>query len=177
MHHAARELTWLSATRLHPVNDAPSRLAQARPFVVLGFTPAVVAACVPLLTFHALLLHANLRWDFGPLCQAIASPTFHRWHHADELAARNHNFAGLLPFWDRVFGTLYLPVRRHPQSFGVDEDVPSGILAQWLYPLRSRAIVISATPPRITAIAMRSNGCTDSPPNHAPTSTATGGLT
>ena len=177
VHHAARELTWLSATRLHPLNDAVSRLAQALPFVLLGFAPMVVAAYVPLLTLHALLLHANLRWDFGPLRLVISSPAFHRWHHADEPAARDRNFAGLLPLWDRLFGTLYLPVGQHPQSFGVNEEVPNGVLAQWLYPFRSRPSAISATPPRITAIATRSNACTASPPNNAPTSTATGGFT
>src|SRR5581483_6947289 len=116
--HGARELTWTAAVRVHPVNDLGGQLAQALPFVLLGFSPAVVAAYVPFLTLYAIGQHANLRWDFGPLRYVLASPAFHRWHHARDV--RGCNFAGLLPLWDALFGTLYLPRGEHPQRFGID---------------------------------------------------------
>ena len=137
VHHSAHELTWLSSVRVHPVNNAGMRLAQAAPFVLFGFSPLVVGAYLPLLTLHAIVQHANVRWDFGPLRYMIASPAFHRWHHADAPVARNKNFAGLLPLWDFLFGTLYLPRGEHPQHFGVaGEVVPHGWFAQMLYPFR-----------------------------------------
>jgi sterol desaturase/sphingolipid hydroxylase (fatty acid hydroxylase superfamily) len=139
VHHGARELTWTAAVRVHPVNEVLSRMVQAVPFVVLGFSPLVVGAYLPFLTFYAILLHANLHWDFGPLRYVIASPTFHRWHHADEAAARDRNFAGLLPLWDWLFGTFYLPRGVQPQRFGAQGgNVPDGWLAQQLYPFRAR---------------------------------------
>jgi sterol desaturase/sphingolipid hydroxylase (fatty acid hydroxylase superfamily) len=142
IHHGSRELTWMSAVRLHPVNDVLTRMAQAVPFVALGFSPLVIAAYLPFLTFYAILLHANLRWDFGPLRMVLASPAFHRWHHADETAARDKNFAGLLPVWDWLFGTLYLPRGVHPQVFGAQgEAVPAGWLAQMAYPFRTRKAI------------------------------------
>jgi sterol desaturase/sphingolipid hydroxylase (fatty acid hydroxylase superfamily) len=39
----------------------------------------------------------------------IASPR-HRWHHTGEAEARDKNFAGLLPLWDILFGTYYMPI-------------------------------------------------------------------
>lgn len=145
VHHATRELTWMAAVRVHPFNDVAPHVAQALPFVVLGFSPMLVGAYLPFLTFYAILLHANLRWDFGPLRYVLASPTFHRWHHADDARARDRNFAGLLPVWDIAFGTLYLPRRERAQSFGVpDESIPSGWLAQMAYPLWRRASTSAA---------------------------------
>ena len=137
VHHAARELTWMSAARVHPLNDALTRMVQAIPFVAAGFSPLVIYAYLPFLTFYAILLHANLRWDFGPLRYVFASPTFHRWHHSDDAHARDRNFAGLLPLWDWLFGTLYLPHGERPHSFGVQgAAVPPAILAQLVYPFQ-----------------------------------------
>jgi sterol desaturase/sphingolipid hydroxylase (fatty acid hydroxylase superfamily) len=145
VHHGTRELTWIAAVRVHPLNDALTRMAQALPFVALGFSPMLLGAYLPLLTFHAILLHANLRWDFGPLRYVLASPTFHRWHHADDERARDKNFAGLFPLWDMVFGTLYLPRGERPQSFGVrGEAIPAGWVKQMIHPFRRRTRISAA---------------------------------
>jgi len=137
VHHSSKELDWLSSVRLHPVNDAVSRILQAVPFVLLGFSPLVVAAYVPFLTFYAILLHANVSWSFGPLGYVLASPAFHRWHHTKETEAIDKNFAGLLPVWDLMFGTFYLPHDRQPIEFGVHDDgVPETFWGQLAYPFR-----------------------------------------
>jgi sterol desaturase/sphingolipid hydroxylase (fatty acid hydroxylase superfamily) len=137
VHHSSKEVDWLSSVRLHPVNDAVSRIFQAVPFVLLGFSPAVVAAYVPFLTLYAILLHANVSWTFGPMGYLVASPAFHRWHHTKEPEAIDKNFAGLLPMWDLLFGTFYLPKDRRPTEFGVHDDgVPENFWGQLAYPFR-----------------------------------------
>ena len=134
VHHSPTEVDWLSSVRLHPVNDVLSKIAQAVPIVLLGYSPTIVAAYVPFLTFWAIVLHANVRWDLGPLRYVIASPAFHRWHHAREADGDGRNFAGLFPFIDALFGTLHLP-RAQPAAFGIAGDpVPRGLLAQLRYP-------------------------------------------
>jgi sterol desaturase/sphingolipid hydroxylase (fatty acid hydroxylase superfamily) len=134
VHHSSVEVDWLSAVRLHPVNDVLSRLAQALPLLLLGLPAALVAAYAPLLTLHALLLHANVPWTFGRLRFVIASPVFHRWHHSAEEEGRDCNFAGLFPLWDLLFGTFHMPAGRQARRFGVSEPVPAGLLAQLAYP-------------------------------------------
>jgi sterol desaturase/sphingolipid hydroxylase (fatty acid hydroxylase superfamily) len=110
------------------------------PLLVLGFSPGVLAGYVPLLTFYAILLHANVPWTFGPLRYLLASPAFHRWHHTAEEEGRDKNFAGLFPFLDLAFGTFYLPEGRQPERFGLGrEEVPAGLVAQLAYPFRARA--------------------------------------
>lgn len=140
VHHSSREVDWLSSVRLHPVNDVVMKLAQVVPFVLLGFNTMVVAAYAPFLTFHALLLHANVTWTFGPLRYVVSSPAFHRWHHTTEAEGLDKNFAGLFPFIDMIFRTFYLPPGRQPERFGiVDDDVPDGILRQLAHPFRPSA--------------------------------------
>jgi sterol desaturase/sphingolipid hydroxylase (fatty acid hydroxylase superfamily) len=133
VHHGSKDLDWLSAVRLHPVNDVVSRVAQVIPVLLLGFPPMILAAYVPFLTFWAIFLHANVPWSFGPLRYVIASPAFHRWHHTSEEEGRDKNF-----------GTFYLPAGRQPRRFGLaDEEVPEGLVAQLVYPFSRRR------PPRL----------------------------
>jgi sterol desaturase/sphingolipid hydroxylase (fatty acid hydroxylase superfamily) len=140
VHHGSTQLDWLSSVRLHPVNDLLSRVTAVIPILLLGFSPGVLAAYVPFLTFYAILLHANVPWTFGPLRYLLASPAFHRWHHTSEEEGRDKNFAGLFAFLDLAFGTFYMPRGRQPERFGLDrEEVPPGLLAQLAYPFRSRA--------------------------------------
>ena len=136
VHHSSVDLDWLSAVRLHPVNDALMRVAGAVPLLALGLAPVALAGVAPVLTLMAILVHANLDWDWGPLRAVVASPRFHRWHHTDEASARDKNFAGLLPLWDILFGTYYMPKDRLPQQFGTESPVPPGLLGQLLFPFR-----------------------------------------
>jgi sterol desaturase/sphingolipid hydroxylase (fatty acid hydroxylase superfamily) len=145
VHHSSTDLDWLSSVRVHPLNDAISSALVATPLLLLGFTPATLMAYLPGLTIFAIGLHANVGWSFGPLRYVISSPAFHRWHHSNEPEAINKNFAGLLPVWDVLFGTFYLPKDRRATSFGVNgQPVPGTFLRQLAYPLRRSAAVKSA---------------------------------
>lgn len=140
VHHSSRELDWLAAVRLHPLNEIITRSVQVLPFYFLGFSPLVLAGVAPFLSIYAILLHANVSWSFGPLRYVIASPRFHRWHHTSEEEGLDKNFAGLLPIWDLAFGTWYMPQDKQPQKFGiVNDDMPHGLWGQMTYPFHSVA--------------------------------------
>ncbi len=134
VHHSSEHLDWLSAVRVHPVNEAVNKTAPAVPLLFLGFDPTVTAGVAGFLTFYAIFLHADVDWDFGPLRSVIATPVFHRWHHSKDPAAIDKNFAGLLPLWDILFGTYYMPMDRLPQDFGSTEPVPKGYFGQLWHP-------------------------------------------
>ena len=140
VHHSSVDLDWLSSVRLHPVNDALMRIVGVFPVLAFGFAPIAVAGVVPLLTFMAILVHANLDWDWGPLRSFLVSPRFHRWHHTSEEEARDKNFAGLLPLWDILFGTYYMPRERRPTVFGTTTSVPEGFIGQLTFPFRTHAV-------------------------------------
>jgi sterol desaturase/sphingolipid hydroxylase (fatty acid hydroxylase superfamily) len=130
VHHSSEDLDWLASLRVHPVNDLVNKLAQATPVLLLGYNPTVTLSTAPLLTFYAIFIHANVNWDFGPLRSVIATPVFHRWHHSRDREAWDKNFAGLLPFWDILFGTYYMPRDRWPENFGICEPMPKGFVGQ-----------------------------------------------
>jgi sterol desaturase/sphingolipid hydroxylase (fatty acid hydroxylase superfamily) len=138
IHHSSRDLDWLSAARVHPVNNIVNKAVQAAIVVALGYTPPLLAGALPFFTFYAIFLHANVSWEFGPLRKAFASPRFHRWHHTSAEEGQDKNFAGLLPLWDIVFGTYYLPAKQ-PIQFGIKEYVPDDLLGQVLWPFRRPA--------------------------------------
>jgi sterol desaturase/sphingolipid hydroxylase (fatty acid hydroxylase superfamily) len=129
-------LDWLAAAPVHPINDAAMRMVAAVPVVMSGFAPIAFTGVAPLITLFAILFHANVDWDWGPLRSVIASPRFHRWHHTGEAEARDKNFAGLLPLWDILFGTYYMPKDRVPTQFGTETQVPPGLIGQLLFPFR-----------------------------------------
>ena len=137
VHHSSEDLDWLGALRVHPVNDLVNKLAQASPLLLLGFNPAVTLSTAPFFTLYAIFLHANVNWDFGPLRSVIATPVFHRWHHSREREAWDKNFAGLLPLWDILFGTYYMPRGRWPENFGINEPMPADFVGQLWAPFAS----------------------------------------
>ena len=134
VHHSSEDLDWLSSVRVHPVNEVVDKLAQATPVLLLGFDPTTTLGTAAFFTFYAIFLHADVDWDFGPLRAVVSTPVFHRWHHSKDPAAVDKNFAGLLPLWDILFGTYYMPRDRLPQDFGVPERVPPGFFGQLWHP-------------------------------------------
>jgi sterol desaturase/sphingolipid hydroxylase (fatty acid hydroxylase superfamily) len=138
VHHSIRDLDWLAANHLHPLDETFGRSAAVLPLYALGFGRVSLGAFVILITVQAIFIHANVRTNFGPVRWLIATPQFHHWHHAREPRAYNTNYAGEFPILDALFGTLYLPADRWPAQYGIDESEPAGYLRQLAWPLRTR---------------------------------------
>lgn len=139
VHHASEELDWLSSVRLHPVNQALGQVIVVAPLALLGFNLQILGTTAGLLTFWAIFIHSNVRWTFGPLRHVIATPAFHRWHHTSQSEGLDKNFGGLFLFWDRLFGTLYLPEGKQAQCFGLfGEELPNTFFRQLIWPFTSR---------------------------------------
>jgi sterol desaturase/sphingolipid hydroxylase (fatty acid hydroxylase superfamily) len=134
VHHSSEDLDWMSSIRVHPVNDLVTKFAQVFPLLLLGFNPFAAAGVTAFFTVYAIFLHADVDWDFGPLRHVIATPVFHRWHHSKDAAAMDKNFAGLLPLWDILFGTLYMPRDRKPENFGIHGPMPGHLPGQLVKP-------------------------------------------
>jgi sterol desaturase/sphingolipid hydroxylase (fatty acid hydroxylase superfamily) len=147
IHHSIEELDWLAAHRVHPVDQILTKGASLIPCFALGFSEWAIGAYFLLYHWHSLLLHANVRLGFGPLRWLVASPEFHHWHHSKQHQARDKNFAGQVPLWDLVFGTMYLPKEIRPSQYGLDEPLPAGYVAQFFHPFRRPDAV--ALPPAV----------------------------
>lgn len=137
IHHSSEIIDWLSAVRLHPVNDIITRVMQASPVLLLGFSPLAVEFYVPFLSSYVAMIHANISWTYGPFRHFLASPAFHRWHHTMDEEGLGKNFAGLFPIYDVIFGTFYMPRKKQPRNFGLcGEKMTENFVGQLLYPFR-----------------------------------------
>ncbi|WP_197048090.1 sterol desaturase family protein [Mycobacterium paragordonae] len=135
VHHSVREMDWLAANHLHPVDETFIRSAAVLPLYALGFGQVSLGAFVVLISLQAVFIHANVNLNLGPLRWLTATPQFHHWHHARDPRAHNSNFAGEFPLLDAIFGTLYLPAHSWPTHYGLDETEPTGYLRQLAWPL------------------------------------------
>jgi sterol desaturase/sphingolipid hydroxylase (fatty acid hydroxylase superfamily) len=148
IHHQPTELYFLVSSRAHPVDNVFTRLCGLIPVYILGIatplTPsggAVSAMLVLVLTIWGFFIHSNIRWPLGPLGWLVATPAFHHWHHT--LAEpRDRNFASMLPWMDRIFGTYHMPRNQWPSAYGTDTPLPASLAGQMIYPLRPPAPVL-----------------------------------
>ena len=142
IHHSTKTLDWVSGFRNHPMEAA----ILAPPFVFLvvaGFSAEFAGALAIIQIVTGLFLHANVRWRLRPLHRIVITPEFHHWHHSNDAGAHNSNYSVFLPIWDIVFGTCFIPADRRPQTYGVNEYIPDGVMAQLMHPLRGMRNPIS----------------------------------
>jgi sterol desaturase/sphingolipid hydroxylase (fatty acid hydroxylase superfamily) len=158
IHHSAEEIDWLVNTRAHPFDIVFVRLCGLVPMYVLGLAQPVMGKTVdvaPLLimliaTLWGFFVHANLRWRFGWLGLLISTPAFHHWHHTNDEHA-NKNYASMLPFLDKLFGTWYMPKQQWPSRYGIDAPMAPGLASQLLQPLMPREEASQASQPITTS--------------------------
>ncbi len=134
VHHSPKEMDWLAAARVHPLDQIFSRSLMFVPLYAMGFTAETFGAYLVFGAFQAIFIHSNVRFRFGFLRWVIATPEYHHWHHSNDPEARNRNFAGQFPVLDWIFGTQYLPKNERPKTYGTDDPVPDGYIAQLKFP-------------------------------------------
>ncbi len=139
VHHSATHISFLVNARAHPVDVVFSRLCGLVLLYATGLTstagahPTLIPGLVIFVgSMWSYVIHANVRWRFGPLEEVIASPAFHHWHHTLE-DHKDHNYSSMLPVMDRVFGTFHLP-RAWPEAYGTGTPVAKTVLGQFLQP-------------------------------------------
>lgn len=119
IHHSSEAIDWLAGSRLHLVDVVLTRGFTFVPIALLGFADAPVYAYLIAVSFHAVFIHANVRFRFGRLERWIVTPRFHHWHHSAQAEAIDKNFAVHLPWIDRLFGTYYMPPDAWPSRYGL----------------------------------------------------------
>ena len=133
IHHSPTDLDWTATYRNHPLNFLIYSTGVFALVRLAGFDPLAFLIIAPFNIVFGTVVHANLNWDYGPFRYVIASPVYHRWHHARDPAARDRNFAPTFPIWDLMFGTCYMPRGVLPHDYGV-VGVPEHFFAQLIYP-------------------------------------------
>jgi sterol desaturase/sphingolipid hydroxylase (fatty acid hydroxylase superfamily) len=138
VHHSQEELTLLTASRRHPLeNLSMDVILYFGVFhLLLGIPTRGWMPLAALITCFAAVQHAQLDWRFGPLQRILAGPRFHAFHHSAKPEHANANFGFLFSCWDYLFGTA-VPEQARPTAYGVDGiDIRETIGSQLVTPFK-----------------------------------------
>lgn len=119
IHHSSSTMDWLAPNRRHVFDTALGQAASIIPLLAIGLSPPMVTGWFVLRRAQGLFVHANLRWEFPLLRWFVATPHFHHWHHSADPRFFDTNFAGQCPALDWLFGTLHMPAKEWPESYGL----------------------------------------------------------
>ena len=135
VHHSAKSMDWLAGSRQHIVELIITRTLVLAPIYVMGFSKEVIDTYIVIVGFQAVFNHANVSVRLGPLRYLIVTPNFHHWHHSQDQAALDRNYAAHFAFLDYIFGTAVKSDQRWPEKYGVLGDyVPNGFVKQFKFP-------------------------------------------
>lgn len=101
-HHSAESFSVLTAARVHPAMFT-AVVGAILPGVFLACDPAALAYVGLVVIIIRLLVHSRIESNFGWIGRwVVQSPLHHRLHHSLNRMPIN---LGILPIWDRLFGT------------------------------------------------------------------------
>lgn len=136
VHHSVEDMDWLATVRIHPVDQVLRRIAVFTTLTLAGLSEsAFFFFWFVVSPIHAMFLHANFRIKIPIIRFVLTTPEFHHFHHVVDPI--NKNYSARLPFFDWLFGTLYMPRSERPGPFGIPDPIPSGYFAQLVYPFRA----------------------------------------
>ncbi len=139
VHHSTKVMDWMAGSRLHLLEIISTRVLVLGVLYVLGFSKAVMDMYIIIVGIQAVLNHANVDVNWGPLKYIIVTPNFHHWHHSSDQAALDRNYAAHFSFLDYLFGTAVKTKQKLPDNYGVLGDyVPAGFINQQLYPFKRK---------------------------------------
>lgn len=122
VHHCGHRLSFMNASRVHPIDITWRRLL---PIFVAYQTGVSVEAIIMANTIGATLAvitHMNVNFDFGPLNYFIGTNQIHRWHHSNKIEEAK-NFSVVM-LWDHLFGTFVFPKgRARPEKMGLFNEL------------------------------------------------------
>ena len=115
IHHVPDKVNLLNNNTANFLNIAIGTAIKLLPLILFGFSQEVVFIAVSLTTIHSYVVHVNADIRAGWLGHIFLAPEHHRFHHSTVIDEAK-NFAVLLTFWDKVFGTFVFRKNKAPQE-------------------------------------------------------------
>jgi sterol desaturase/sphingolipid hydroxylase (fatty acid hydroxylase superfamily) len=134
-HHSQENLNFVTAYRLHPLDEFFGEVIQFVPVAMLG---APVHDWFPILYLRMFLnavQHSRIPWRFGPFYYIVVSPAFHAFHHSKSAEHHDKNFGTTLSIWDFIFGTA-VDKAELPQEYGLSDVKMPTIVSTIVVPFR-----------------------------------------
>lgn len=130
VHHCAHRLSFLNASRVHPVDIIWRRLVPLFVAYQTGVSAEAVIVANTIGATLAVITHVNVDFRFGVLNYVVGTNEMHRWHHSDKIEEAK-NFSVIM-LWDHVFGTYVNPKGRdRPERLGLFNELYFPIHSFW----------------------------------------------
>lgn len=144
IHHSQRDMNPLTTHRTHALEGIILAAIQTAPIAFVGGTYPVWFWFVVVNHLWGYVIHADLKWNLGPLKYVFVSPQYHRIHHSLEERHFDKNLGERLILWDFLFGTLCTEwdeypdtgVAGFPDEVSHDHNLVRVWFTQFLYPFR-----------------------------------------
>ncbi|POZ63137.1 sterol desaturase family protein [Chromobacterium alticapitis] len=125
VHHSSTRMNFTTAFRQSLMYPVAGMWAFWLPLAWLGFPPEQVVAVVLLNLAFQFFVHTQIVPKLGWLEYVFNTPSIHRSHHAKNPRYIDHNYAGVLVIWDRLFGTFVEELDSEPCEYGTVKPVDS----------------------------------------------------
>lgn len=130
VHHSAHRVSFLNASRVHPIDITWRRLVPMFVTYQTGVSPEAIIMANTLGVVFAIITHLNVDFRFGALNYVVGTNEVHRWHHSNKMdEAKNYS---VLMFWDHLFGTFFYPRdRTRPGRMGLFNELYYPVHSYW----------------------------------------------
>jgi sterol desaturase/sphingolipid hydroxylase (fatty acid hydroxylase superfamily) len=119
-HHAAPELNFVTAHRVHPLESVSRVFNFLSPMIFFKVPDSLLVVGAVAGNFINFCQHSELPWHWGWVGRWIfGSPRVHQLHHSTDEEHRDTNF-GNCPLWDHIFGTWY-DGTKEPTAYGIGD--------------------------------------------------------
>lgn len=138
-HHSDTHVNAFTANRIHFLE---AMLMTASYIILLTWLqmPKALPFVIIFYILHTKYVHMDLPFEHGVLKHVIASPVYHRWHHADVPEAYGKNLANVMPVYDVIFGTYYNPGKCDAPMGALKTGVPDkNVWRIFVYPFEEWA--------------------------------------
>jgi sterol desaturase/sphingolipid hydroxylase (fatty acid hydroxylase superfamily) len=111
-HHRMNDLQAINAFVSHPIDYALRNVVVFTLLGLVGFDPLALVIVLPAALIPAVFSHFGGELHTGFLNGWLVTPEVHRWHHSAAVPEGHEysvNYGVEFSFWDRLFGTYYLP--------------------------------------------------------------------
>ena len=135
-HHSANALTFTTGIR-HLWMERVMVSAVLPIMPILFDIPPDTQLIISLIHFFPdSCAHLNVRFPMGRMITVLNNPQWHRIHHSAMPEHRDKNFASLLPLWDILFGTAWIPKPDEYPVTGLDPPVRVSVIDGVIWPFR-----------------------------------------
>lgn len=142
IHHAQETLGAGSTRHFHFVEMFVFKPIIYIPFAMIGYSATdYFLFQITVQNVWGFFTHMNIKVKWGIFNYIINTPETHSWHHAKNIPRHyGVNYASILPLWDILFGSFYLPKHEEPVLGVPDQkEIPTTFVKQLVYPFKQIA--------------------------------------